>query len=467
MSTEQRPREPQDAGADDAEAPEAQAPEAKDASSSQADAKDVASSQADAKDVASSEADATDASSSEADGKDAQPPESEGPTSGNLGMPLEFGPPVDREELAVAPRVLVPRWVQLVVLPLMIVAGYELMRAAKSVILLFTVAAIIALILNPLVHLLQRARLPRGLAVLGVYLAFFVTLAGIGVLLSIPISDQINTFIKDLPTLVKHANKSLDSLQNTLAKSGIHIQLQKQGHTALQTLQDKLLKASSSIASFGGNLLTKVAGIAFDVVLVFVLSVYFLLYGERIGALVRRIMPPSNGQKGDDYPTRIQGAVSSYVRGQLLFSLIMGTTGGFALFIFGVIGIFPDGRTYAVAFGAFLGVMELIPYVGPVLGAVPPILVALFSDPLSAVWVAVLFVALQQLEGHVVSPQIFSHSLRINPLLIIFALLFGTAIYGLVGALIALPIASVVRETAIYLDTHLELESWKRAGPLL
>ncbi len=71
--------------------------------------------------------------------------------------------------------------------------------------------------------------------------------------------------------------------------------------------------------------------------------------------------------------------------------------------------------------------MELIPYLGPFLGALPPILVALFTDPISAVWVALLFLGIQQLEGHIVAPQIFGHTLRINPLLVIFALLLGRA----------------------------------------
>jgi len=87
------------------------------------------------------------------------------------------------------------------------------------------------------------------------------------------------------------------------------------------------------------------------------------------------------------------------VRGQLLFSLIMGTTAGIALWIFGLLGIFPDGRTYALAFGAFFGAMELVPYLGPVLGALPPVLVALLGDPLTALWVGLLFLALQQLEA--------------------------------------------------------------------
>jgi hypothetical protein len=109
--------------------------------------------------------------------------------------------------------------------------------------------------------------------------------------------------------------------------------------------------------------------------------------------------------------------------------------------------------------------MELIPYVGPVLGATPPVLIALVQDPLTAIWLVLLFVALQQLEGHVVAPLVFGHTLRINPLLVIFALLFGAHLYGIIGALVALPLAAMLRETIVYLREHLRLEPWPVATP--
>jgi predicted PurR-regulated permease PerM len=171
-------------------------------------------------------------------------------------------------------------------------------------------------------------------------------------------------------------------------------------------------------------------------------------------------MPSGDGSKADDYPLLVQRAVSRYVGGQLLFSVVMGVSAGLSLYVFGLLGIFPDGRKYAVAFGVFYGVMELVPYIGPILGAVPPVLVALFTDPVSAVWVAVLFVGLQQMEGHIVAPQVFGHTLRINPLLVIFALLMGLQLDGVIGALVALPVLSVLRETAVYLSRHVTFESW-------
>lgn len=380
-------------------------------------------------------------------------------------------PPTEALEAEVAPppRAIVPRWVQLVVLPLAILALWALARAAGKVLLIFVVAGVIALILNPAVAFVQRSpRVPRGLAVFTVYLAFFITLTGIGFLLANPISNQVDAFIHNLPHLIREANQSLAEFQAYLDKHGFHVHFATQGKTALQTFSEKITKSATSIASFGAGLLPEAAKAIFDLILVFVLSVYMLLYGQRIGALTRRIMPRSDGTPGDDYPALTQRAVSRYVGGQLLFSVIMGTTAGVALYIFGVLGIFPDGQTYAVAFGAWLGFMELIPYIGPVLGAVPPVLVALFTEPISAVWVVLLFLGLQQLEGHVVAPQIFSHTLRINPLLVIFALLLGGQLYGIIGALVALPIVSVLRETVLYLNRHLTLEPWDRSpGGLL
>ncbi|HST55598.1 MAG TPA: AI-2E family transporter [Solirubrobacteraceae bacterium] len=360
-------------------------------------------------------------------------------------------------------RVLVPRWVQLVLLPLALLGTWALARAAGKVFLIFVVAALIALILNPAVAFLQRSRLPRGVAVFAVYLGFFLTVAGVGVLLANPISNQVQAFTQDVPHIVTDANKKIVSFQGYLNRHGVHVKLVKQGKTALQTLQEKVVKGSSSVVSFGGDLLTQAVSASFDLVLVFVLSVYMLIYGESIGALVRRVMPNGDGSRSDDYPALVQRAVSHYVQGQLLFSFIMGATAGIALYVYGLLGIFPQGSKYAIVFAVFFGLMELIPYVGPILGAAPPIIVALFTDPIVALWVALLFVVLQQLEGHIVAPQIFGHSLRINPLLVILALLLGQQLYGLIGALVALPILSILRETVVYLSRHLELEPWERS----
>jgi predicted PurR-regulated permease PerM len=361
-------------------------------------------------------------------------------------------------------RVVIPRWIQLVLLPLAILGAWALARASGPVLLVFTIAGVIALILNPLVeaieHGLARVRLPRGVAVLAVYLGLVFVVLGIGLLLVNPVADQVRAFQRDLPSFVNSANRSLAELQNTLNENGIHVQIVRQGKTALQTLQDNVSRSSGDIVATARDILARVVEGAFGLVLVIVISIYMLLYAPRIGRLVRSVLPKGDGTPDDDFPLRAQKAVFNYVRGQLLFSLIMGLSCGIVLWFLGVVGIFPDGQRYAIFFGAFYGVMELVPYIGPILGAIPPVLVALFQDPLTAVWVVLALVALQQLEGHVVAPQVFGRTLRINPLLVLAALLIGGQLYGIIGAFVALPLAALARETVIYLRRHLVFEPW-------
>jgi predicted PurR-regulated permease PerM len=352
----------------------------------------------------------------------------------------------------------------MVLLPVALLAAYALMRAASHAFGIFVFAGVIALILNPLVGFVQRSWMPRGLAVAIVYLGFLFAVGTTGVLLANPVSDQARQFGEDVPSIVDSANTSLADVQDYFDRKGIDVEIKAQGETALETLGNKVVGGTDDVVSLGREILERMVRAGFSLILVVVLSIYMLLYAPRIGALVRKILPPGDGSPEDDYPTRVQRAVGGYVRGQFLFSLAMGTGAAVCLYVYGLLGIFPEGKTYAVAFGIFFGLMELIPFIGPFLGAAPPVLVALFTDPLTAVWVALLFVAIQQIEGHIVAPQIFGHALRINPLLVIFSLLVGGEIYGIVGALVALPIAAIARETYDYLSEHVVFAQWSDGG---
>jgi predicted PurR-regulated permease PerM/CBS domain-containing protein len=362
------------------------------------------------------------------------------------------------------PRVVVPRWIQLVALPLLVLGVWAIARAAGPVLLIFTVAAVLALILDPVVRVIQRAGVPRGLAVATVYVGFWAAIATGAILLVNPIGDQIEAFSANVPDYVRSAGAGLEDLQGWLDRRGIDLEVQAQGQDALSELQRDVLAKFEDAVGFTRDLVELVIAAIFALILIIVISVYMLLYARPIGDLARRVMPPGDGTPEDDFPSRVVRSVAGYVKGQLLFSAIMGTSAGLALWIFGALGIFEEGRTYALFFGVFYGFMELIPYVGPVLGATPPVLIALVQDPLTAIWLVLLFIALQQLEGHVVAPLVFGRALRINPLLVIFALLFGAHLYGIVGALVALPLAAMLRETIVYLRDHLALERWPVAA---
>ena len=285
-------------------------------------------------------------------------------------------------------------------------------------------------------------------------------------LLANPISDQVTTLRDDIPSITDSANQRLADVQQYFDRKGINIEIKKQGHTALETLQSKVVGGTDSIVSFGTDLLTKLVTASFGLILVFVLSVYMLIHGERIGTLVRGVMPPGNGTREDDYPSRVVRAVTGYVRGQLLFSVVMGAGAGIGLWIFGVIGIFPDGKTYALAFGVWFGLMELVPYVGPVPRRRPAAARGALPGPDHRGLGGAALHRPAADRGPHRAPLIFGHALRINPLLVIFALLFGAELFGIVGALVALPVAAVIRETVVYLRQHLVLEPWGTMTPL-
>ena len=184
-------------------------------------------------------------------------------------------------------------------------------------------------------------------------------------MLADPIGDQVSRFSDSVPGIVDDANAELSDLQDWLDDNGIDVEVAEQGKTALETLGARVTEGSGELVSFTREAVTTIIEGSIALILIIVLSVYMLLYGERIGAVVRSVVPRGNGTPEDDYPTRVQRAVFGYVRGQLLFSVIMGTSAGVMLWIAGALGVFPDGQTYALAFGAFFGFAELIPYVGP------------------------------------------------------------------------------------------------------
>ena len=160
----------------------------------------------------------------------------------------------------------------------------------------------------------------------------------------------------------------------------------------------------------------------------------------------------------------MERALVSYVRGQALLSLIIGSSAGIGIWVLGALGLLPNGQQYALLFGAWVALTEVIPYLGPWLGAIPPLVYALVVHPVSAVWVALLFLGIHQIEGHVVVPNVMGNALRLHPLLVIFGLAAGGEIYGLAGALIALPLLAVGRAIWEFFADRVTFEPWTGDG---
>jgi predicted PurR-regulated permease PerM len=368
----------------------------------------------------------------------------------------------------------IPRWAQLALLPVLLLLIWTVAGAVRHVLFLFLVALLIALLLNPLVRGLGRARLPRGPAVALVYLAFAAVVALAILALATVVVQQTrsaahrvdNYFTVDSghPTRTG-AQQDLARFQRWLDRhhlSSVHVQ--REGERFLDQVGTKdVQKYTSKALHWAEGAGLTVVTLLFDALLIVVVSIYMLLDMQRLADAVDRRFPP-RGRGG--LIVRMEQAVASYVKGQFLLSLIIGVSVGVGLWILGMVGLMPHGGRYAAAFGAWAGVTELIPYIGPWLGAAPAVLYALVQHPLSALWVAALFLGIQQLEGHVVVPKVMGRTLRLHPLLVIFGLLAGGEIYGFPGILVALPLLAAGRAVWEFFSERVTLQSWDGDAPL-
>ena len=161
---------------------------------------------------------------------------------------------------------------------------------------------------------------------------------------------------------------------------------------------------------------------------------------------------------------RIEKALAGYVRGQLILSTVIGLSAGVGMWILGRTGLVPGADKYALLFGVWTAVIEVIPYIGPWLSAIPPVIYALVVDPVSALWVLALFVFIYQVEGHIVVPNVMAQALRLHPLLVIFGLLAGGELYGIAGVLLALPTMAAARAIWEFFSERVQFDSWDDDG---
>ncbi len=372
------------------------------------------------------------------------------------------------------PRVQVPRWVQLVALPLLLVLTWVLASAAAHVVFLFLIAALLALVLDPIVRGLQRLRLPRGLSVALVYLSFLAALVLVIVAVATAVVGETKTAATRFNDYFTHprgasgqtsADRDVDRLQVWLNTHHLKsVKIRERGHRLVEQIRQRDVgKYTNRIVTFVEGAAISIGKTLFSVVLLIVVSVYMLLDMPRLGRIVDRRFPPRPGEQ--PLLRSVEHALVSYVRGQVALSLIIGVSAGVGLWALAASGLLPHAQQYALLFGAWVGITEVIPYLGPWLGSIPPLIYALVVHPLSAVWVALLFLGIHQIEGHVVVPNVMGNALRLHPLLVIFGLAAGAEFYGLPGALTALPVLAVCRAIWEFFADRVTFEPWHGEPP--
>jgi len=354
----------------------------------------------------------------------------------------------------------VPRWVQLATLPILLIVAWFLIGIVGQAIFIFVFAALIALVLNPLVRLLERLHIPRFVGVFVVYLAVVGVVVGVGWLVVPPLVDQVKSLTDNLPGMAEGARSGIDELQRAADRLELNVDVRAEIEHLASSLAGYVPDLSQRVYVFGRSV---VATITLTIITI-VVSIYMLLDARRLKRFVVGHFPTGSPDDGEEYVRIAQSAVVNYVKAQILLSAALGASAGFAMWLLGVTGVFPAGDDYALFFGAWTALMEVIPYLGPVLAAIPASVVALLHSPLTMLWVILAYLAIQQIEGHVLTPTIMGQRFRVHPLIVIFAILAGNEIHGVTGMFVAIPLIPLVKETYVFLRPRVRFEGWRVAA---
>ena len=371
------------------------------------------------------------------------------------------------------PTIKIPRWVQLVGLPVLLVLVFLLAQTLGHVLFLFLTASVIAFTLNPLVRDFTRLKLPRGLAVTIVYLVFAATVAAVLIAIGIVAFDQAQQAGERIDAYVTEetlsgqtgAEVDIDRLQAWLDDHGLeNIRIRAQVNDWIDSLSAGEISGYAQDAiEFARGAAFSAVLLLFSLILIVVISIYMLLDMPRLERSIDSRFPPHGGPP---LTQQIESALWGYVKGQAILSTVIGASAGVGMWVLGKTGLVEGAEEYALLFGLWTAFIEVIPYIGPWLSAVPPAIFALFADPpWGVIWVAVLFLFIYQVEGHVVVPNVMASALRLHPLLVIFGLLAGGELYGIAGVLVALPTMAGLRAIWGFFRERVQLEPWEEGGP--
>jgi predicted PurR-regulated permease PerM len=352
-----------------------------------------------------------------------------------------------------AKKLVVSTYLQYILIALGFFLLVVFVRQLSGVLLTFLMAAILAYILNPVVRRLEHLRVPRVVAVVGVFTVLLLAVAAALLVLIIPAVGQVQTLIQNPDGLIRRANAMLGRAQVVPYVGQRISELDEQEIT--QFLQSNAPSAGQLLRGATGFIggIFGVFGTVLNLVLMLIISIYLLVDRERVTRATLQAVPEMVRDHAVELFHAVESALIRYLKGQFLLCTIMGVIGW-------AIAFFVIGR-YSLVVGLWVGLTEIIPVLGAFLGAVPAVLIALFVGGFyKALIVAGLFLVAQQLEGNVLVPRIQGGSVGVHPLWVLFATLAGTALYGIVGAIFAVPLVAIIAATLRYLRGTVIFERW-------
>lgn len=305
---------------------------------------------------------------------------------------------------------------------ILLLLGLWIVFTIRDIFVLLFLVIIIVAGLSPIVDRWAK-NITRPGAVISVFLIAFVLLTLVFSLIIPPLINQIQEFSLNLPIYVEALSNQGDGFLPQLA----------------DTLGKNLNQLSGSLGNIGEALFSRTIGFVSGVVAVitvFVLTFYLLLEEEGMKKIYRGILPNSTHDALSETTRKIAGKLGAWIRGQLYLMFVVG--------FFTTIGLFIIGSPYALTLGLWSGLTEVVPILGPWLGAAPGIVVGLAESPFQGLLTLIVYLIVQQVEGNILVPRIMSKAVGLNPVIVILAIIVGGKLYGLMGVFLSVPLAATI-----------------------
>lgn len=314
---------------------------------------------------------------------------------------------------------------------ILVVLGFVLLYLLSDVVVIVLFSIVIASAVSPFVTWFQKMGVPR---IFGVLTLYFLVLAAVVVVSSLvlpSVLSELSNMSAFIPKITSQLTNSLDTVQQGAPK---YFDFVSEIQNIVEVLSGYLQQFSQSalnlaIGAFGG---------LFSFVAIVVISFYLSVMKNGIQNFLAAIVPERYEEYITDLWRRVEIKVGLWLQGQLLLALVVG------LMVF--VGLTLLKVKFALVFAILAMLLEIVPIAGPVLAAIPAILMAFIQSPSLGLWVLIMWVVIQQVENHLLVPLVLGKTTGLNPVVVILAILIGAQLAGIVGALLGVPVATIIAE---------------------
>jgi predicted PurR-regulated permease PerM len=298
----------------------------------------------------------------------------------------------------------------------------------KGIIVILFISAILSSAIDPLVDWLQRKKIPRSLSILTIYLIGLLAIALIIYLIVPPIIRQSIDLAENFPWYLEQATSKLSTFRQYAQDHGIMDNIKG----SLQAIVGNLENAAAGVYTTFASLVNGL----FSLVLILVFTFYMAAEENAVKKIIWSLAPEEHQPYIMQLTNKMQKKIGLWLSGQLILSLI--------IFILVFSGLSIMGVKYALVLALIAGIAEFIPYLGVFLAAVPAIFLALAQSPMLTIFVVILYYIIHLVESNIIIPKLMQRVVGLNPIVIILALLIGFELGGVAGAILSIPLATLV-----------------------